>query len=185
MKTKTNMLVTSIGATLLAFVVAPAIFAADPVKTEISESDAAADGRFMDAVTRGNLAEIKAGEIAKDKASREDLKDFAKMMVKDHTDVNKNLKAIADKVNATLPKDLGAERQAWLDKLNGTAAAEFDRAYANAMAEDHQKLVTLFEDFSRTTKHADLKAFANSTLPGLRKHLQKSIEWQKAFVSRD
>src|SRR5262245_61528498 len=96
---KTRILITSISAALLTFGVVPAIFAEDPVKKEFTENDAAADGRFMDAVTRGNLAEIKAGEIAKEKTSRADLKDFAKMMVKDHTDVQKNLKAIADKMN--------------------------------------------------------------------------------------
>jgi putative membrane protein len=182
---KTNILITSIAAALLSFTVVPAIFAEDPVKTALTESDAAADGRFMDAVTRGNLAEIKAGEIAKDKTSRDDIKDFAKMMIKDHTDVNKNLKVVADKMNINLPKDVGAEKQAWLDKLYNASNSEFDRMYINAMADDHQKTVTLFEDFSRSTKNADLKTFADNTLPGLRTHLQKSLEWQKAFVARE
>ncbi len=182
---KTNILISSIAAAGL-FAVVPAIFAEDPVKTEVaaSQSDAAADGRFMDAATRVGLTEIKAGEIAKAKTSRDDVKDFAKMIIKDHTQANKDLKVVTDKMGIDLPKDVGAENQAMLDKLNGAAAADFDRTFFNMMVDDHQKAVTLFENFSRTTKSAELKAFADNTLPKLRLHLQKGVEWQKTFVSR-
>ena len=100
---KTKILITTI-TTLIAFSIAPASFAAEVVKTEDSAAaSATADARFMENVTRDNLMEIKAAEIAADKTKRDNVKDFAKSIEKDHTDVNKNLKSLADRMEMKMP----------------------------------------------------------------------------------
>ncbi len=179
-----KILVTTIATALFTFTTAPAIFAADGATTEVTKSEQAADGLFMDAVFRCNLAEIKAAEVAKETTKRDDVKDFANMMIRDHTDVNKNLKTITDKMKIELPKDPGPDNQVWLNKIITAPAAEFDRVYIDTMVEEHRKAVDMFEKFARTTKSAELKEFANNTLPGLRTHLQKSLEWQKVIASK-
>lgn len=172
---KHKIVIATITTALLTLTTAPAIFAEDAVKTEGSTTaaQATADARFMDAVTRGSLTEIKAAEIVQDKTKRDSVKDFAKSIEKDHTDVNKNLKSLADHMKMELPKDVG-DHQPFLDGLKAKTDADFDRTYAAATVISHEKCVAQFEAFSRTTKNAELKAFADNTLPGLRTHLKNS-----------
>lgn len=181
---KTTKLTTTIAVALLTFTAIPAIFAEDAVKTELTKTDAADDGRFIDAAFRANLAEIKAGEIALEQGTHEGVLAFARMMVKDHTDVNKNLKAITDEMKLDLPQDPGAANQEWLQKIVSAPKATFDSLYIETMVTDHQRIVTLFEDFSTATKNDNLKAFAVKTLPGLRAHLERSLQWQKTLLAR-
>jgi len=171
---KHTTLVTTIATALLTFTVSPALFAADNVKTEgTTASQATADAQFMDEATRGGLTEIKAAEIAEGKTKRDDVKEFAKAMQRDHTDVNKNLKSLADRMEMKLPTDAG-NHQPFLDGLKAKEDADFDRTYVAATVVSHEKCVAMFEKFSEATKNADLKAFANNTLPGLRTHLKHS-----------
>ncbi len=172
---KQNIIITTITAALLTFSTSSATFAKDAVKAEsTSAADATADATFMDAVTRGNLTEIKAADIAQGKTKRDDVKDFAKSVEKDHTDVNKNLATLADRMKMKLPKDLG-EHQPFIDGLKAKTDADFDRTYVAATVASHKKCVAMFEQFSAKTKNADLKAFAENTLPGLRTHLKHSV----------
>ena len=169
---KHKMLVTTIATALLTFTVTPALFAADDVKTErTTTAQATADAQFMDHVTRGGLMQIKAADIAQGRTKRDSVKDFAKSIEKDHTDVNKNLKTLADRMKMKTPTDLG-EHQAFIDGLKAKTDADFDRTYVAAAVTSHEKCVEMFEKFSGTTKNADLKAFADNTLPGLRTHLK-------------
>ncbi len=173
---KHKILITTIATALLTFTATPAIIAAEVVKEESTNTTAAqatSDARFMDDVTRANLMEIKAADIAQGKTKRDDVKDFAKSIEKDHTDVNKNLKTLADRMKMKLPKDLG-DHQAFIDGLKAKTDADFDRTYVAATVASHEKCVALFEKFSSSTKNADLKAFADNTLPGLRTHLSHS-----------
>jgi len=87
--------------------------------------------------------------------------------------VNKNLKVLADRMEMKLPKDLG-NHQPFIDGLKAKTDADFDRTYIAASVMSHQKCIGMFEKFSAATKNADLKAFANSTLPGLRTHLKNA-----------
>ena len=170
---KHKILIATVTTALLTFTTAPAIFAAEVVKTEATVADAAADAVFMTTVTRANLMEIKAAEIAHGKTERDSVKDFTKSIEKDFKDVNKNLTALADRMKMEMPKDVG-DHQAFLDGLKTKTDSDFDRTYVAATAINLQKCVTQFEGFSRTTKNADLKAFADNTLPGLRTHLKNS-----------
>ncbi len=170
---KHNIITTTITAALFTLSTSTAIFAEDVVKTESTAANATADAKFMDDVTRGSLTEIKAADIAQGQTKRDDVKAFAKSIEKDHTDVNKNLATLADRMNMKLPKDFG-DHQAFIDGLKAKTDADFDRTYVAATVASHTKCVAMFEAFSASTKNADLKAFADNTLPGLRTHLKHS-----------
>jgi putative membrane protein len=176
---KHKILLTSIAAALLTFTVPSAVYAADPVTTSKTDTEqATADAQFMHEVIRGGLTEIKAAEIAMHRTGRDDVKEFAKTMAKDHADVNKNLKTLADRMKMKLPTDYG-DHQAFLDGLKVKAkenAPDFDRTYVAESVAAHERCVAMFEKFSGETKNADLKAFADNTLPGLRTHLKRGID---------
>ena len=169
-----KVLFTTIATAPLTFLVTPALFAAEDAKTEkAAAAQATADAEFMHQVVRDGLTEIKAGDIARGRARREDVKKFARSMADDHADVTKNLLTLADRMNMKMPIDIG-DQQAFIDGLKAKKDDDFDRTYVAATVTSHEKCVAMFEKFARTTQNADLKAYADNTLPGLRAHLKNA-----------
>jgi len=127
---------------------------------------------FATRAAQGGMAEVELGRLASQKAQNAEVKKFAQMMVQDHTNANTELKSLAGKKNITLPTALDAEHKAVMDKLQGLTGAEFDKAYMDAMVEDHEKTVDLFQAQADDGDDADVKAFAAKTLPKIRQHLE-------------
>ena len=131
---------------------------------------ASVQDNFWSNAARGGMAEVELAKLALQKSTNADVKKFAQMMVTDHTKANEELKALATKKSITLPTDLGSHKST-LDDLNEKTGAEFDKAYVEAMVDDHETDVDLFED-NADNSDADIKAFATKTLPTLKSHLQ-------------
>ena len=136
-------------------------------KTSMSAS------QFIHNAAIGGMAEVKLGKLAERKASSEDVKSFGKRMVDDHSAANEELKSLASKKNVTLPKDVDAKHKAAYDRLSKLSGAEFDRAFMDAMAQDHREVVAEFEKAAKSSD-ADVQAFASKTLPTLHEHLDSA-----------
>lgn len=127
--------------------------------------------KFADQAAIISKAEIELGQLALERSNDDNVKQFAKKMVTDHTNSSAKLKNIAAKQNIDLPETLDAEHRATKQKLSSLKGAEFDREYSKAMAKGHDKAVALFESASQSAEvPSDLKQFAASTLPTLREH---------------
>lgn len=135
-----------------------------------------ADTQFMRDAAADGLAEVELGKMAQDKASRQDIRDFAKMMVADHSRANAELKALAARKDVRLPDDVKLEHKSEKERLEQLAGPAFDEAYASHMVKDHQKAVTLFGQQARTGLDPATKEWAARTLPTLEQHLAKARE---------
>lgn len=111
------------------------------------------------------------GQLAKDHAQNQAVKDFGQRMVDDHTKAGDELKGIAQQKGMTLPTSLDAKDQATFDRLSQLNGAEFDRAYMADMVRDHKTDIADFKREADRGTDADLKAFASKTLPTLQEHL--------------
>jgi len=131
------------------------------------------DAKFVVEAANGGMSEVEFGKLAQQKATNAKVKEFAEMMVMDHTKANEELKALAKAKNVTLPDSLNADSKKMWEDLSKKSGADFDKAYVNMMVDDHKKDVGEFEDASKNLKDADLKAFVDKTLPVLKGHLDK------------
>lgn len=129
------------------------------------------DSKFAVDAANGGLAEVQLGKIAQDKGSSPKVKEFAKMMVADHTKANDELKKLAESKNITLPTAAGEEMQKATADISAKNGNDFDKAYIAQMVKDHEKTVKLFEDGQKNVKDAEMKAFIGKTLPVLKTHL--------------
>lgn len=129
------------------------------------------DTDFMREAAIGGMEEVELGRLAGSKATAADVKNFGQMMVTDHSKANNELKSLAAKKNIQLPTELDPKHKGDVDGLKAKSGADFDKAYVDAMLEDHEKDVAAFEEKSQNATDPDLKAFATKTLPTLRKHL--------------
>lgn len=130
------------------------------------------DAKFAVDAANGGMAEVALGKLAEGKAVNAKVKEFAAMMVADHTKANDELMALAQAKNITLPQAVSSDKQATMDNLTKKSGSGFDKAYIDQMVDDHKKTISLFEDASKSAKDADIKAFVDKTLPTLRTHLE-------------
>lgn len=129
------------------------------------------DREFIDDAAQGGLYEVKIGQLAQQKAVADDVKQFGKHMVDEHTAANGRLQQLAQQKGLTLPAQLDKKHQDRIDSLAKKSGLDFDKAYVSHMIDDHKKDVDSFEKASKDAKDPDVKGFASTTLPTLRDHL--------------
>lgn len=131
-------------------------------------------GDFLVKAADGGLAEVAAGKIGEEKATRKAVKDFASQMVKDHDAVNSKVKSLASKLNITLPGAPGEDHQKKIADLAAKKAVDFDKDFIEMMISDHKKTIDLFKDASDKALDPDVKDFIIATIPALEAHLSKA-----------
>lgn len=125
---------------------------------------------FVSKAGMGGMFEVQAGNLALQKATSADVKAFAQRMVTDHGTANTELAQLATTKGLALPTELGGDHDGAFDHLNGLSGAEFDKSYMQHMVEDHDKAVADFDKVATTGADADLKTWAQKTLPVLKQH---------------
>jgi putative membrane protein len=163
---------------------APASRATQPAMSGASSANlSAADRHFVEQAALGGAAEVQAGQLAQQKSSNDEVKQFAQQMIDDHGKANDQLKQIASQKGIDIPaSDPKADAESkQLDAVNGAA---FDRKYAQIQLKDHQQTVKLFQQEAKSGGDPDLKSFASSTLPTLEQHLDHAKQLVSAVGVR-
>ena len=140
----------------------------------------ASDRRFLEAAAKGGMAEVALGKLAQERGASGQVKQFGSRMVEDHGKANDELKRLAQAKDVALPSDLDGSDARTLDRLKMLSGPDFDRAYMKLMVTDHKKDVAEFRSKAGAAGDADVKSFAQATLPTLREHLDlaQSVEAQ-------
>ncbi|HEV7643253.1 MAG TPA: DUF4142 domain-containing protein [Pyrinomonadaceae bacterium] len=133
---------------------------------------------FVTAAGQANMAEVELANLALSKSQNEDVKEFAQMMITDHSKANDELKGLAMQKKYEFPADVNMTQKALAENLSKLSGAAFDREYVKAMVTDHEGAVKLFSNESKAGKDADLKTWALATLPTLKTHLQQAQDLQ-------
>ncbi|TWJ03514.1 putative membrane protein [Mucilaginibacter frigoritolerans] len=131
----------------------------------------AADAKFATTAADGGMAEVALAKLALSKTTNPQIKDFANMMVTDHSKANEELAGIAKTKNITLPAAVSADHQKKLDDLSQKSGTDFDKAYVDAMVDGHKKTLSLMQDEAKNGQDADLKTFAATTASTVQMHL--------------
>ena len=157
----------------------------DPNNNSDTTGAASASGQQTDTTSfavmaaSGGMMEVTLGNLAQQKGANADVKKFGQQMVTDHGKANAELKTIAASKNMMLPTAPLPKHQKHIVHLGSLSGAEFDKAYMDMMVNDHQEDVTLFQTTANdNNQEADLKAFAQKTLPVLKTHLQMAQQTQ-------
>ena len=144
-----------------------------------ADSVSRADRKFMEKAAAGGLAEVQLGQMAAQKGTADDVKQFGQRMVDDHGKANDQLSQLARSKGVNLPTQPDHATQREMDKLSKLEGGSFDREYMKHMVSDHKKDVSEFKSESRKAKDGDVKQFASSTLPTLEEHLRLAQAAQK------
>jgi putative membrane protein len=128
---------------------------------------------YVTGAAMGDMYEIEAGKIAAQRAKSPELKAFAQMMIKDHTQSSAELKAaLADgSAGVTPPADLDARRKGMLQNLRAAGDTDFDLAYLHQQLAAHLEALTLHSGYADQGDNAALKAVAAKVKPVVEHHI--------------
>ena len=129
------------------------------------------DKSFVMKAAQGGMTEVQLGQLATDKGTSQNVKDFGAEMVTDHGNANTQLKSIASSKEIIISQKIDSKHQAMVDNLSGLPAAAFDKAYIEAMVVAHTKDNALFHKEASSGQDADIKAFAAKTDEVVKMHL--------------
>jgi putative membrane protein len=144
----------------------------EPTQTKADHKTTA----FLKEAARDNDAEIALAEVGVRQAQNAELKSYCEMLQKEHTQVSKDLEAIAQKSGAGTNQALTWREKrevARFEKLSGT---QFDQKFAEQILSDHQKTISKYDKAAQELQAGDGKQYAVTMLPKLREHFEKASE---------
>jgi len=138
---------------------------------------------FIEQAAVGGMMEIEAGNDALQKAKSTKVKEFAQMIVNDHTKASQELDSIARNKGLKLPSAYPVEEQKQINALKELNATAFERNYLRMMVKDH--ILTL-EKFRLAAKYEDpdIKAFALKTIPVLERHYAEANTLDSLYIKQ-
>ena len=171
---------------MLRFISVPLVFAVALHAPAVAQTPAAApdlsDPEVAHVAVTANNIDIDAAKFAQTRTHNAGVKQFAATMITDHTAVNQQAAALAQKLGVT-PKDNpvsqsllsgAAEAHKKLEPLHGAA---FDRAYMDREIAYHQAVLDAIDKvLIPTTENAELKALLQNVRPAVATHLEHAKE---------
>lgn len=131
-----------------------------------------ADQSFVRKALEGGIAEVQLGQLAQQKSQSEDVKEFGRKMVEDHTQLGDQMKPIAQQLGVKEPKEPSKKNKQLMTKLEALSGPQFDEMYIQAMVKDHKQDLKEFKDAAQTTQNANLKQVAQQGAGVISEHLQ-------------
>jgi putative membrane protein len=159
-------------------------------KAQASSQEKLSDSDLQDMamIHHVNQMEIGMGKVAQTRGSTQAVKDYGKMLVKDHQSADKDLMALAKKDHAKIPtfkptdeadqKEMKDEKQmaAHVKTLKGEA---FDKAFLDMMVQGHEKVLAKVDTMASSAQNPELQTYLNDLKPALQKHADQARDLQK------
>lgn len=159
------------------------------------------DRDFVQEAISAGMAEIKLAQAAEGRAANNDVKQYAQMMIRDHTKAGEELRQTARKHSIPFVEDLKDEHTELIQKVSGYKGAEFDREYMDAMVDSHEDFINRLQSRASEDRIGEnkgevrpesadnpieqsLNQWAASTLPTARHHLDEARRVQDALNNR-
>ena len=133
----------------------------------------AMDKEFVKKAMEGNMAEVQMGQLALQKSSDDQVKQFAQRMVDDHGKMLDQLKPAAQAMGVKVPDGPSKGAMKNMDKMKGLSGDAFDQAYIKDMVKDHKKDSSEFKQEAQSTQNPQLKQLVTEASQTIDSHLQQ------------
>lgn len=122
--------------------------------TSTDSKVARSDRNFLEKAVQSGLKEVSVSQGVLSRVTNPQVKQFAEMMVSEHTRANAELMSLAASKGVTLPAKETKFAEKWSKKTD-----EVDEDYMEEMVSDHEDAVKLYEKASKS-EDAEIAAFA-------------------------
>jgi len=173
-----------------------------PLAHAQTKTDKGAETGFVQQALKSGTEEVALAMVAAQKSQNSEVKQFAQMLVSDHTAVNEQLQLLAQRNGATpAPRDdskrSGTDTTApppaapgaapsspRADELAKLSGAELDKKFLSLVVEGHEKSVELYSTEAEKGTNPAAKKLATETLPKIKEHLSQAKSLQQQVMDK-
>jgi putative membrane protein len=138
------------------------------------------EAKFLEEAVRGDVAEVKMGELAQERGQSEGVRELGEMLVEDHSSAMKATAELAKDLNVIPPAQPTAEQTQKHDALARLSGEEFDRQFVAEMVKAHEEAVEKYEKHAESNLgDAKVREHAAELLPTLKEHLAMAQRLQQ------
>jgi putative membrane protein len=136
------------------------------------------DPQIAGIVVAANQIDIDAGKLAKSRTKNKEVSNFAKLMITDHTAVNKQAAALVKKLGvkpeeSATSKSLKSDARKNVVNLKSLKGAAFDKAYVDHEVAYHQAVLDAIDKvLIPNAQNAELKGLIVKVRPAIAAHLE-------------
>lgn len=146
------------------------------------------DAGILGKLDADNVEDSTSGAMAVEKGTNASVKEFGRMMMKDHHAMRVGGMAVARKANVTpaapTDADAGADKAAGDSMAAAPKGAAWDKSFIDHQVEGHQKVLQFAQDAANATQNADVKAMIEKATPIVQKHLDKAKDIQGKLAAK-
>lgn len=135
-----------------------------------------ADKQFVAQAASSSMLEVRASEIALERAANLQVRELAKRIRHHHLNSKAELWALATQNRAAVPTAMTAEHKALVNQIARLNAPQFDKAYVQQMEVVYEQDVKLYRALVNTSPSVPLRSFALKTIPVLQGHLKMATQ---------
>jgi putative membrane protein len=128
---------------------------------------------FLKNGTEASLATVKASGLAISNSKNQQVIQFAKAMIDDHTLLADNLRKLEIDNFVTSNDTINANHQQVITALAQRKAADFDKAYMELVVNQHEQEIALFKT-AALNKNPNVSDFAHKNMSSLQAHLDSA-----------
>ena len=130
-----------------------------------------ADQSFVEDTLKGNDAQVQMSQLAQQKASSGDVKDFSQRMIQIHTQLNQQLVPLAKQLDVSQTQKPSKQEKKEIAQLQQLSGPDFDTAYLQAMAKEQEHSLKQFKS-EESAQNPMLQKVAKVDEPVLSQHYQ-------------
>ncbi|HEY1805591.1 MAG TPA: DUF4142 domain-containing protein [Terracidiphilus sp.] len=131
-----------------------------------------ADQSFVRKTLEDNQAQVEMGQLAAQKSSSADVKQFGQKMADIHEQLTAQLKPVAKKLGVSEPKSPSKKEKEEIAKMQSLSGADFDAAFIKAMMKEQQSDLKDFKSEAQSAQDPAVQQLAKLDTPVLSQHLQ-------------
>lgn len=153
--------------TVVAFMCMPLAFAAppnSPLKTETILNKTAEELEI----------EISLGQLAVQRATNTEVKEFGRQMVVEHEKVGQQVQALALKQQVKLSPSTNHKHKQKLEELSQLFGHAFDREYMSYSMQNHQTTIEDLQGLAGTVQDQEIEQWLTLLVPILEGHREKA-----------
>ena len=139
------------------------------------------DQQFLMDAADMSVEQIKMGQLAEKKSINIDIQEFGIALEGGHIKLLNDLIPLAKSKSVNIPNALTDKSQQAYNQLNMNAINYFNKAYCDIVVSRHQEAIAKFQKISTESADDDIKRWAVSKLPELRRFLDLAVATQKKF----
>jgi putative membrane protein len=104
-----------------------------------SVQQAAIDKMFVKKAMQDNLTAMQLGDLTLHQSSNEQVKQFARKSIDDHTKLNEQMRPIAQQLGVEIPTEVSKKDKSLIGKMQSVSGTAYDQAYIKETVKGHKQ----------------------------------------------